>query len=90
MYTYIYIYLYTHTHTHIYIYIFGFPGDKVVKNPPANAGETGDWVQYQLGRCPRGGNGNTLQYPCQGNPMDRGAWQATIHGVTKSQTQLSY
>ena len=35
------------------------------------------------------GNGNPLQYSCLGNPMDRGAWQATVHGVTKSQTQLS-
>ena len=36
------------------------------------------------------GEGNPLQYYCLGNPMDRGAWQATIHGATKSQTQLSY
>ena len=41
------------------------------------------------GRSPRGGNGNPLQYSCLEKPMDRGAWQAAIHGVTKSQTQLS-
>ena len=43
----------------------------------------------ELGRCPGGGNGNLLQYSCLGNPTDRGAWQATVHGVTKSQTWLS-
>ena len=42
-----------------------------------------------LGRSPGEGNGNPLQYFCLENPMDRGAWQATVHGVTKSQTQLS-
>ena len=41
------------------------------------------------GRSPEGGNGNPLQYSCLGNPMDRGAWQVTVHGVPKSQTQLS-
>ena len=42
-----------------------------------------------LGRSPGGGNGNSVQYSCWDNPMDRGTWQATLHGVTKSQTQLS-
>ena len=42
-----------------------------------------------LGRSPREGNGNPLQYSCLENPMDRGAWWATVHGVAKSQTQLS-
>ena len=61
----------------------------MVKNPPANAGDAGDagsipWLE----RCSRGGNGNPLQYSCLGNPMERGAWRATIHGVAKSQTQL--
>ena len=42
-----------------------------------------------LGRSPGEGNSNPLQYSCLENPMDRGAWQATVHGVTKSQTQLS-
>ena len=41
------------------------------------------------GRPPGGGKGNPLQYSCPENPMDRGAWWATVHGVTKSQTQLS-
>ena len=41
------------------------------------------------GRCPGEGNGFPLQYSCLKNPMDRGAWQATVHGVTKSWTQLS-
>ena len=43
----------------------------------------------QLKRSPGGGNGTPLRYSCLGNPMDRGTWQATVHGVTKSQTQLS-
>jgi len=41
------------------------------------------------GRSPGGGNGSPFQYSCLENSMDRGAWQATVHGVTKSQTQLS-
>ena len=41
-----------------------------------------------LGRSPGGGNGNLLQYSCLGNPMDRGAWRAVVHGVAKSRTQL--
>ena len=41
------------------------------------------------GRSPGGGNGNLLQYCCQDNPMDRGAWWATVHGVTKTWTRLS-
>ena len=46
-----------------------------VKDPPANAGDTG--LTPGLGRSPQGGNGSPLQYSCLGNPMDRGAWQAT-------------
>ena len=42
-----------------------------------------------LGRSPGGGHGNPLQYSCLENPMDTGAWRATVHGVAKSQTQLS-
>ena len=53
----------------------------MVKNPPANAGDMGSVLG--LGRSPGGGNGNPLQYSCLGNPMDRGAWWATVHGVTK-------
>ena len=62
----------------------------MVKNSPANAGDTGDMGLIPgLGRFPRGGKGNPLQYSCLENPMDRGAWQAMVHGVEKSQTRLS-
>ena len=54
----------------------------MVNNLPANAGDMG-WV-LGLARSPGEGNGNPLQYSCLGNPMDRGAWRATVHGVTKS------
>ena len=53
----------------------------VVKNPSANAGDAG--LIPRLGRSPGGGHGNPLQYSCMGNPMDRGAWQARVHGVAK-------
>ena len=59
----------------------GFPGSAVVKNPPAKAGDLG--LISGLGRSPGSGNGNPLQYSCLGNPMDRGSWQATVHGVTR-------
>ena len=53
----------------------------MVKNPPANAGDAGSIPEY--GRSPGEGNGNPLQCSCLGYPMDRGAWWATVHGVTK-------
>ena len=57
----------------------------MVKNLPANAGDTGDAdLIPESGRFPGGGNGNPLQYSCLENPMDREAWWATVHGVTKS------
>ena len=57
---------------------------QVVKNPPANAGGTGDMDLIPgSGRSPGGGNGNPLQYSYLGKPVDRGGWQATVHGVTK-------
>ena len=59
----------------------GFPGGSVVKNPPANAGDTGSIPGS--GRPPGEGNGTPLQYFCLENPMDMEAWQATVHGVTK-------
>ena len=59
----------------------------MIKNLPVNAGDTGSISG--LGRCPGGGHGNPLQYSCLENSMDKGAWQATVHGVSKSQTQLS-
>ena len=59
----------------------------MVKNLPAKAGEITDVGSIPgLGRSPGGGNGNPLQYSCLENPMDRGAWQVTVHGVAKSQT----
>ena len=64
-----------------------FPGGSVVKNLPA--GDIKEGLIPVLGRSPREGNGNLLQYSCLVNPMDRGAWQATVHGVPKSQTWLS-
>ena len=68
----------------------GIPGGSAVKNLPASAGATGDTGLIPgSGRSLGGGNGNPLQYCCLGNPMDRGAWQATAHGVTKSWTKLS-
>ena len=57
----------------------------VVKNLPASAGDIRDSGSVPgLGRSPGGGNGNPLQYSCLENPMDRGAWRATVHGVAKS------
>ena len=59
----------------------------VVKNPPANAGDLRDVGSNPgLGRSPGGGHGNPLQYSCLVNPMEREAWQATVHRVTQSQT----
>ena len=61
----------------------------MVKNHPANAGDARDvGLIPGLGRSPGGGHGNTLACSCLENPMDRGAWWATVHGVAKSQTQL--
>ena len=61
----------------------------MVKNPPANAGEVRDGGSIPgWGRSPGVGHGNPLQYSCLENPMDRGAWQATVHGVTKRRTRL--
>ena len=61
--------------------MLGFPGGSLVKNLPANVGDAGSspW----LGRSPGVGNGNPLLNSCLGNPMGRGAWQATVHGVPK-------
>ena len=57
----------------------------VVKNLLANAGETGDLGSIPgSGRFPAGGHGNPLHYSCLENPMDRGAWRATVHGVSES------
>ena len=64
----------------------GFPGVLVVKNPPANATDLASILGS--GRSPGGGNGNPFQYSCLGNPMDSGAWRATVHRVAWSQTRL--
>ena len=74
---------------YIYVYIWMEIGTSqvalVVKNPPANTGDVRDAVLIPgLGRSPAGGNGNPLRYSCLENPIDRGAWQATVHGVAKS------
>ena len=69
----------------------GFPGDAiVVKNLPANAGDIRDaGLIPGSGRSSGEGNGSPFQYSCLENPMDGGAWWARVHGVTKSQTQLT-
>ena len=64
----------------------GFPGGSAVKHPPHKTGDA-DSVPG-LGRSLGEGNGNPLQYSCVGDPMDRGAWQATVHRVTESWTTL--
>ena len=58
----------------------------VVKNLPAKAGDTGSFPGS--GRSPGGGHGNPLQYSCLENPMDIGAWWATVHGVAQIQREL--
>ena len=59
----------------------------MVKNPPVNAGDTRDEGSIPGSeKSPGEGNGNPLQYFCLGNPMDRGACRATVHGLAKSQT----
>ena len=61
-----------------------FPGGTVIKNPPANAGDTRDADSIPgLGRSPGGGNGNLLQCCCLENSMHRGAWKARVHGVAE-------
>ena len=68
-----------------YTYKYGcFPYGSAGKESASNAGDQG--LIPGLGRYPGEGNGNPLQYSCPENPMDGGAWQATVHGVTKSWT----
>ena len=76
-----------------YVITYGSKGASpvtlVVKNPPANAGDTRDvGLMPGLGRSPAGGPGNPLRYSCLENPMDRGAWWAGVHGVAKSRARL--
>ena len=65
------------------------PGDAVVKNPPASTGDARDmgWTPGS-GKSLGEGNGNPSQYSCLGNSRNGGAWWATVHGITKNQTQL--
>ena len=64
--------------------MMGFPVGSVVKHQPAHAGDMG--LIPGSGRSPGGGNGKPLQSSCLGNPMDRGAWRATVHAVLRSRT----
>ena len=65
------------------------PGGQVIKNPPANAGDARNMGLIPgFGRSSGGSQINPLQYFCLGNPTDRGAWWATVHGVAKSRTRL--
>ena len=66
----------------------GLPWWLSIKNLPANAGDMGSIPES--GRSPGEGNGHPLQYSCLGDPTDREALLATVHGVAKSQTQISY
>ena len=74
-------------HSHfkvLFLSIWDFPGGSDGKASTYNAGDLG--LISRSGRSPGEENGNPLQYSCLENPMDRGAWQATVHGVAKSQT----
>ena len=86
----VYIYIYTHTHTYIHtwssalqeiLYLLSHYSVAQMMNLPANAGNEASITGS--GRSPGGGNGNPLQYSCLGNPLDRGTWWATVHGVPK-------
>ena len=67
----------------------GLPRNAVVKNQPANAGDVRDaGLVPGSGRSPGGGHGKPLQYSCLENSVDRGAWRATVHGVTQSRARL--
>ena len=71
----------------VHIYYLGFSHSSIGKVFACNDGYPGSIPG--LGRSPGEGNGNPLQYSCLKNPMDRGTWWATVHGVAKSRTQLS-
>ena len=74
---------------YMWIYICGFPGGSVVEDLTANSRDRRNaGLIPGLGKSPGIGNGMPLQYPCLENPMDRGAWQATVHGVIKTWTWL--
>ena len=71
----------------VFVWQSGFPGGSEVKVSASNAGDLGSIPGS--GISPGEGNGNPLQYSCLENPMDGGAWWATVHGVAKSRTRLS-
>ena len=74
----------------MFIVFYGFPGSSVVKNPSADAGDIGNTGSIPgLGRSTERGIGNSLQYFCLDNLMNRGAWWSMVCGVAKSLTQLS-
>ena len=75
-------YISPHIYRDIFIDIWGFPGASVVRNPPSNAGDTSK-CNPRVRKNPGEGNGKPLQYTCPGNHMDKGAWWATVHGVTR-------
>ena len=77
----LYVCMYVCIYTYIPFIAQGFCGGSVVKNPPASGRDAGSIPG--LGRSSGGGNHNSLQYPSLGNPMDRRAWWATVHGVTE-------
>ena len=72
---------------HECMHMYGFSGGSDGQESACNAGDLS--LITESGRSPGEGNGNSLQYSCLENPMDRGAWQARVHGVTKSQKRLS-
>ena len=67
----------------------GIPGGSDGKESAHSVGDSGSFDPW-VGKIPGEGNGKTLQYSCLKNSMDRGAWQATVCGVAKSQTQLNF
>ena len=74
-------------YTLLYVIIYCFPDGSGGKEPTCNAGDVASIPG--LGKSAGEGNGNPLQYSCLENPMDRGVWRATVHGVARSWTQLS-
>ena len=73
-----------HISVSLFFLSMGFPGGSAGKESTCNTGDLGSIPG--LGRSPGGGCGNPLQYSCLEDPMDRGTWQAAVHGVTKSWT----
>ena len=69
---------------HVHSVVLGFPGGSEGKEPACNVGNLG--LIPASGRSPGEGNGNPLLYSCLENSMDRGVWQATVHGVAKGDT----